>query len=194
MSMTHKHLSDDRLVEIGLTDTPSSSEQQHLGACAACEARRASVSHMLEELTVASHEDADAAFPADRLARQQLHILQRIDQEARSAKVLAFPAAQESSPGVIARTHSASRWIAAAAVAGLLVGAIAGRLGHDTTQALGGRTTINRPAAAAAGVRTVSATISDEELLGQIEMAVDGRTGRSLRPLDELTPRAWEVR
>jgi hypothetical protein len=193
--MTHRHLSDDRLVEIGLTDTPSSHEQQHLGACGACETRRAGIAHMLEELAVASREDADAAFPADRLARQQLRILQRVEHEGRPARVIAFPAAPHETPaGVIARTRPASRWIAAAAVAGLLVGVLAGRMGEQG-RALGAPERVTaRSVAPAAGIRTVGTTISDEELLGQIERASEGRGGASLRALDDLTPRAWDVR
>lgn len=193
--MTHRHLSDDRLVEIGLSDTPSGSEQQHLGACDPCETRRAGIAHMLDELAVASREDAEAAFPADRLARQQLRILQRIAHEGRPARVIAFPAAPHETPaGVIARTRPASRWIAAAAVAGLLVGVVAGRMGEQG-RALGAPETVTvRGTAAAPGIRAVSATISDDELLGQIERASEGRGGASLRALDDLTPRAWDVR
>lgn len=195
MAMTHRHLSDDRLVEIGLTDTPSGAEQQHLGACGACETRRAGIAHMLDELAVASHEDADAAFPASRLASQQLRILQRIEHEGRPARVIAFPAApHETPPGVIARTRPASRWIAAAAVAGLLVGIFAGRMGEQG-RALGAPEAVTvRSTAPAPGLRAVSATLSDDELLGQIELASETRGGASLRALDDLTPRAWDVR
>jgi hypothetical protein len=189
--MTQTHLTDDRLIEIGLTDTPSGSEQQHLGACGACESRRAGVAHMLEELAVASHEEADAVFPASRLARQQVRILQQIEAETRPARVINFPAAPEVSTGVMARSRPASRWIAAAAVAGLLVGMAAGRLGPHT-RALGGPQTVS--AIPAQSQRAVATTLSDDELLGQIELASDGRGGASLRPLDDLTPRAWEVR
>jgi hypothetical protein len=189
--MTHTHLSDDRLIEIGLTDTPSGSEQQHLGACAACETRRAGVAHMLEELSVASHEEADAMFPASRLARQQLRILQQIEEETRPARVINFPAAPELSIAAMARSRPASRWIAAAAVAGLLVGMAAGRLGPQT-RALGGAQTVSP--IPVQNQRAVATTLSDDELLVQIELAGDGRGGASLRPLDDLTPRAWEVR
>jgi hypothetical protein len=192
--MTYTHLSDDRLIEIGLTDTPSSVEQQHLGECRACESRRAGVAHMLEELAVASHEDTDAAFPASRLARQQTRILEQIDAAARPARVIAFPAVPEIPGGGVARTRPASRWIAAAAVAGLLVGAAAGRLGYQA-RALGAPHAVAMmPAQTPTTPRPVATTLSDDELLGQIELAADTRGGASLRPLDELTPRAWEVR
>ena len=37
-------------------------------------------------------QEADAAFPAERLARQRARILQRVDQDGRPARVIAFPA------------------------------------------------------------------------------------------------------
>ena len=42
--------------------------------------------------------------------------------------------------------------------------------------------------------RTVVASLSDDELLGQIELAVDSPGPAVLAPLDALTPRAWDVR
>jgi hypothetical protein len=44
----------------------------------------------------------------------------------------------------------------------------------------------------AAGTRTVAASLTDDELLGQIEAAVDSAGPAALRPLDALTPRAWD--
>ena len=43
-------------------------------------------------------------------------------------------------------------------------------------------------------IRDIAAVISDEEFLSQLEIAIDGPTAAALQPLDELTPRAWEVR
>jgi hypothetical protein len=191
--MNNRHLTDDRLVEIGLTDTPSANEQQHFGSCSACEARRAGIAHMLDEMSQAATEDADAAFPADHLAQQQRRILERIDLEPRPARVIAFPTSHPHDTAV-SRIRPASRWIAAAAVAGLVVGLVAGRFGHDTSRGVLTAAAEPRSATTASAFRAATVvTISDDELLGQIEMAVDGRGGASLRPLDDLTPRAWEV-
>lgn len=193
--MKHTHLPDDRLVELAMSDCPSGEEQKHLGACAACEQRRVDTVRLLEESFISAREDADAAFTAERLARQQSRILERLALEDRPAKVIAFPAASE--PGPIApRTRPASRWVAAAAVAGLVVGAAAGRLAPETLRALGGgaQVAVSAPPAATQTARSAAATLSDEQLLGEIELAVYRSAGQSLLPLDELTPRAWEVR
>jgi hypothetical protein len=41
-------------------------------------------------------------------------------------------------------------------------------------------------------LRAVSTSLSDDEFLGQVEAA--GSAGpAALRPLDDMTPRAWEV-
>ena len=192
--MISRHLSDDRLIELGLTGNPSAPEQQHLGACPVCESRRAATARVLEEVSIVAHEDADEVFTAERLARQQSRIFQRIDHEGRPARVIAFPAAQEA-PSVVSRTRPASRWIAAAAVAGLVVGLAAGRLAPDTRRALGGgRQTTTVVTTAPAQALTAATPLSDDQLLGEIELAINGRGGPSLQPLDELTPRAWEVR
>lgn len=194
--MTKRHLSDDRLVELCFTETPSAQEQQHLGACPQCEQRRVATARLLDEVGQASVEDADAAFPAGRLARQQVRIQQRIEEETRPARVIAFPAAPAPSTTPLVRTtRPVTRWIAAAAVAGLVVGLVAGRAGQSRQPS--GTFASNQVTRGAAGVptlRAVTAPLSDDEFLGAIEAAVEGRGGDALRPLDELTPRAADVR
>ncbi len=98
-------------------------------------------------------------------------------------------------PGVISRTSPTTRWVAAAAVAGLVVGMVAGRAGRDFGP-------VNRPAGQAlvqaarqdsgATIRTVSTPLSDDEFLVELESAIESRGPGALRALDELTPRAWE--
>ncbi len=193
--MTMRHLSDDRLVELCFTETPSAQEQQHLGGCAACEQRRVATARLLDEVGQACIEDADAAFPASRLARQQIRIQQRIEEETRPARVIAFPAAGVPSTPFVRTRRPVTRWIAAAAVAGLLVGLVAGRAGRQPETAFvssQARGPVGQP-----GIRAISAPLaplSDDEVLGAIEAAVEGRGGMALRPLDELTPRASDLR
>jgi len=43
-------------------------------------------------------------------------------------------------------------------------------------------------------LREVTASISEEEFLNQIELAVDAPAAAALQPLDDLTPLAWDVR
>ena len=201
--MRAPHLSDDRLVELCLLEAPSTVEQQHLGACSRCDARRVRLQHVLDEVSTAASSEADAAFPPERLARQHSRILAHLQHMGRPARVIAFPAAYAHEPGA-SRTRPATRWIAAAAVAGLVVGAIAGRMGHDYSigrpgpsraiVARAAETPEIRSTAGAGTFREVSTTLSDEEFLSQIEIAIDGPAAAALQPLDDLTPLAWEVR
>src|SRR5581483_1954979 len=128
--MIRSHLSDDRLIEVCVLEAPTPVEQQHLAACARCDARRSRLQSLLDDVSVTAAEAADAAFPPERLARQQARIMAHLQYEGRPARVIAFPAGHAHAP-IVSRTRPASRWIAAAAVAGLVIGVIAGRVGHD---------------------------------------------------------------
>jgi hypothetical protein len=199
--MTQPHLSDDRLIEVCLLEAPSSAEQQHLGMCARCDARRLQLDILLDDVSGTAAARADAAFPPDRLSRQLTRILSHLHHEGRPARVIAFPAGH-AHEATASRTRPSTRWVAAAAVAGLVIGIIAGRFGHDVSS--------GRPAAAVivsrasrgaeppmngdGSIREVAAVVSDEEFLNQLELAIDGPVAAALQPLDDLTPRAWEVR
>jgi len=201
--MTHAHISDDRLMEVCMLEAPSIAEQQHLGACARCDARRARLLALLDDVSGTAAADADAAFPPERLARQQTRILGYLLHNGRPARVIAFPAGPAHEP-MVSRTRPSTRWVAAAAVAGLVIGIFAGRFGHDYSflRPAGSPVIVARSAnglglSAAGGagsIREVSAAASDEEFLSQIEIAIDGPSAAALQPLDDLTPRAWEVR
>jgi hypothetical protein len=43
-------------------------------------------------------------------------------------------------------------------------------------------------------LREASLLMTDDEFLGEVEQAIDSSGPAALRPLDALTPRAWEVR
>jgi hypothetical protein len=196
--MNQRHLTDDRLIEMCLGAATSASDAEHLVSCTSCDVRRVELVEMLGEVDAVATDDADAAFPADRLARQQARILHRIEQDGRPGRVIAFPAghAPESSP---ARTRPTTRWIAAAAAAGLLIGLVTGHMTHDFTGGgrpipISARAAVVPGEAAGTTMRAAAAVVTDDEFLGQIEAAVDSTGPAALRPLDVLTPRAWEVR
>ena len=200
--MKVNHLSDDRLIELSMLEAVSTTEQQHLSACARCDARRVRLQRMLDDVSDTATAAADAAFPPERLARQHSRILAHLQHEGRPARVIAFPAGHAQHEPTVSRTRAGSRWVAAAAVAGLVVGVVAGRFGHDYGRPGASRVIVARtgedPEIRAAGstgaIREVTASISDDEFLNQIEMAIDAPAAAALQPLDDLTPRAWEVR
>lgn len=194
-----KHLSDDRLIELGMIEPGmiepgtaglEASGNAHLAACAQCQLRCASLVLLLDEVTAVTGAEADAAFPGERLARQQARILQRIDQDGRPGRLIVFPAGRPPAP-LLVRSRPASRWVAAAAVAGLVVGLLTGQFLPVGSSAPASQIVSNE-AGAGMTLRAVSTTLSDDEFLGQVEAA--GSAGpAALRPLDALTPRAWEV-
>jgi hypothetical protein len=189
--MRYPHLTDDRLIGVCLDHAPAAPEEQHLAVCEICRERRARLARLLDDTSGVASAEADALFTDERLSRQRAHILQRVDQESRHGQLITFPAGHATSP-VRLRIRPASRWIAGAAAAGLFIGMLAGHLTHDFTA---GRVLPTRAAAmpAAATIQAVSTTLSEEEFLGQIEIAIEGTGGSALRPLDDLTPLVWEV-
>jgi hypothetical protein len=191
--MSRVHLSDDRLIEICLAESYSRVDEPHLHTCESCATRRAELAATLADVTTRVIDEADAAFPADRLARQHARILQQLDRLGRPARVIAFPAGHTSEPSrpAVRRTR---RWISAtgAVAAAFLVGIYTEHFAHQFP--------IGRPdarlaarAADVSAVRTVVASVSDDELLGQIELAVGSAGPAALAPLDALTPRAWDA-
>jgi hypothetical protein len=190
--MNRTHLSDERLIELSL-DGADRKADAHLAECVPCESRRAELASMLVDVTVALSEEADEAFSPERLARQHARIMQRIDQEGRPARVIAFPSGQTSTVRVHRRPSR--RWAAAGAVAAaFVVGILAG---HLTQNLPGGSTAPATHLVRAQDARVpvaVAASISDDELLGQIEAAVGSTGPAALRALDAVTPRAWDVR
>ena len=189
--MSERHLSDDRLIEICVTGPALPGEQSHLIECVACEGRRLSIVGILAEVDEAATLEADAAFPPERLQRQQSRILQRIEQDGRPGRLIAVPASQ---PTMTLRTRPHVRWAAAAAAAAFVVGVAAGHLAHELPRGADpASTVVISNETDPAPLRVVPTTFSEDEFLGQVELAA-GLTGpAALRPLDAMTPRAWEA-
>jgi len=187
--MSQPHLSDDRLIEICFDVEVTSSDRAHLDACQTCEARRSNLLDTLDEIDEAITIEADDAFPQERLARQRARILQRVDQDGRPGRVIAFPAGHTHDSA--SRRVRPARWgtVAAAVAASFLVGLLAEHLAHELP---GLRQAI--PAQASAPSPQMRAAALDDELLGQVELAASGVGPAALRPLDVLTPRAWDAR
>jgi len=191
--MNRTHLSDERLIELSL-DGADRKADTHLADCASCELRRAELASLLVDATVALNGEADEAFSSERLARQHARIMQRIDQEGRPARVIAFPTGHTSTVRVHRRPSR--RWAAAGAVAAaFVVGILAGHLTQNLPGASSAPAThlAMRAPEQRAPIR-VAASISDDELLGQVEAAVGSTGPAALRALDAVTPRAWDVR
>ncbi|MSO83987.1 MAG: hypothetical protein EXQ53_11960 [Acidobacteria bacterium] len=190
--MRHPHLSDNRLIEVCLDLAPAAPERQHLESCDVCAGRRANLARLLTEVSDVASAEADVAFSAARLGSQHARILQCIEQDGRPGRVISFPAGQGPDPTPL-RARPGMRWIAGAAAAGLVIGLFTGRLANILPA--GGALPASQVAVApaAATLQAVSTTMSEEEFLGLIEVAMEGVSGSTLRPLDDLTPLVWEV-
>ena len=190
--MRHPHLSDDRLIDVCLDRAPAAIERQHLERCDGCEGRRANIARLLADVSDIARAEADVVFTAERLSRQHARILQRVEQEGRSGRVISFPAWHGQRPTLL-RARPGMRWVAGAAAAGMVIGLLAGQLAHNlqTDGARPASQAVVRPAAAT--LQAVSTTMSEEEFLGRLEVALEGTSGSALRPLDDLTPLVWEV-
>jgi hypothetical protein len=150
---------------------------------------------LLGEIVDASSDAADAAFPADRLARQQTRILQRVDQQGTVGRVLAFPVARARRASM--RPTPARRWIAGAAAAGLFVGMLAGHLAHQLPvlqdqAAPGTGAAVRAPAGPIRPIAT--AAMSDGDFLIEVQTALERSGPVAFARLDELTPVTWDVR
>lgn len=192
MNMRRSHLSDDRLIDVCLDKAGYPAERHHLESCPECAERGAHLSRMLADIAAVAVADADAAFSVDRLAKQRARILQRLEHEGRAGRVITFPGNLTQRQSL--RARPGMRWVAGAAAAGLLIGVVAGHLAHVVVpnQWRGSPTqVVIQPAGTT--LHAVSTTLSEEEFLGMLEVAIEGTSGASLRPLDDLTPLAWEV-
>lgn len=189
--MRQSHLSDDRLIEMCLDLAPAGA-REHLEQCAACAERRTQLAALLTDVSAVAAAEADTVFTPDRLAKQRAHILQRIEQDGRPGRVISFPASHPHRPSL--RARPGMRWIAGAAAAGLLIGVLADHLAHQ-----GPGSAVDLPVQATAPsdttptLQAASTMLSEEEFLGQLEMAIEATGGTALGPLDDLTPMVWEV-
>ena len=192
--MNRAHLSDDRLIEICLGDSVAPLDEPHLRTCERCESRRVELASTLGDVTARVIDEADELFPADRLARQHARILQQLDHLGRPARVIAFPAGQSSEP-VRPTMRRGRRWMAAtgAVAAAFLIGIFTEHLTHQFPLSRSETRLASRSVDAVAARTVVAALSDDEQLLGQIELAVDSPGPAVLAPLDALTPRAWDV-
>jgi hypothetical protein len=181
------HPSDvDLLAELLARGEAEPALPEHVAACAACAARWQALASTLEADRAALRAAADAHFPPDRLERQLRHVARRIEHRPQAARVLPFPAmGMRETP----RRQVARRSIAAAALLGLTVGGVAGRLLDRHADAPGGPP----PAAAASaqpGGETMAhaAVTADEVFLSELEQALDSPRPAPLSALDALTP------
>lgn len=192
----NRHVTDADLTAVWadarLGESTRSAAGAHVRDCAACRARLAALSTWLETLRADARQEADEALPRERLVAQQAQILRRLEAMERPARVLAFPRfARPISVPSVAR----QRWIAAAAVAGLVVGVGLGQVvdfrGTPAQDPFAGTATPVAQSSTSRGMVVQPIGASDEDLLyAQEASQASERIPESLRSLHEITPSA----
>jgi hypothetical protein len=196
VKLDRSHPADDRLIALYFGDEAGGAdERQHLHGCEACTWRYTELTAPLERLRQDAASEADEVFTPARLDRQRASILDRLENVAAGQKVIQFPAATARvNRSVMLRPIT--RWVAAAAAAGLLVGVMAGRLFEFGSSRLSApapvaraaRPVIPAPAATVSDSPSVEAFEGDEVALNEIDLAVHTQRIAALSALDEMTP------
>ena len=133
--MNERHIPDDRLIDLCTAAPAAAGEQAHLAVCLRCESRRVEIVGILAELDDAATSEANTVFPDDKLERQHARILQRVEQDGRPGRLVAFPAHQPSTT-FLSPTRPRVRWAAAVAAAAFVAGVLTGQWTHTFTNRL----------------------------------------------------------
>jgi len=206
------HLHDDRLFDCYFAErcgeTPDPRAAEHMADCADCSGRYAELARFMDTTRAEGEAEADGLFSADRLRAQQQAIARRIEHVARPARVISFPGAAARS--LASKTSRvAPRWVAAAAAAGIFVGAALGT-SYEWTRGFTPRSLARKTAASGLSRTAPSSTTalnpvatrgsnqadvaSDEAFLSELEVALDRPRTPELRAYDALTPHFKEIK
>lgn len=204
-----RHLQDARLFDCYFSarhgDAPDPPVVEHLNDCESCHARYAEIAGLLDRLRQQGEAEADALFPPDRLRVQHQRIAHRIAHVGRAARVLSFPRQLVDRTITASPSHTAPRWIAAAAAAGLFVGvALGASYGWQWRAGSAPPAAVSENAAAAGvtawtpiptrGTAPAPDVAADDAFLSELELALDRPRTSELQPFDALTPHVREIR
>lgn len=190
-ALIRRYLADRGLDALGPCDEPG---VRHLAHCAACARRYDALGADLDAAADLVESRADEVFSGEQLTQQRERILRRIASQTMAGRVLAFPAAESRTRFALAG-RPALRWVAAAAVAGLLLGLSAGRwlwTSEPADAAIAPRQTPiigAAPGSERALVRAVGtdAVVPEDDILSQIDFALAAPRTQELQALDALT-------
>jgi hypothetical protein len=190
------HPSDAALLA-WVSGTSDHQVEAHVRTCTRCQGRTAGWEALGASLGDTLVAEADLVMDEGRLAHQRAAILRRIS--GARARVLPFPGRVASTPRRPVLGPDVRRWIAIAALVGLVVGTIAGRFilephGGAFTRSPGTAADV-LPGAGGPSLLLTSGVGSsaDEAFLVELDAALVARGPRSLRALDALTPDVVEV-
>lgn len=192
MFANRRHLSDPAMVELYFAcagrATVGGAGAAHLEACTACHARYQDLAARLDSVAEDAVCEADAEFTADRLRDQRARVLHRLESLGRHARVIRFPAGGSPAGPVPVLRRIVIRWTAAAAAAGLLVGAVAERALTPRFDASRREPAVTRTDARLAPQQDPTAPEREDLFLSEVEEALSGNRIVELQALDALVP------
>lgn len=188
------HLTDRELVRI-VVDSESADgtgRHAHLANCKRCAARIGTLQEDLDRIATAAEATFDDALPAWRIARQRQRIRERIRRVASrpgSARILQFPTIGIP---VASNAYPIRRRLSLAAAAGLLVTVGIVQLIDGYRQPAAGPPPTaavepSQPVIGPPGGQPQS--VADEQLMRELEEALNSSRVTPLVALDEMTPR-----
>jgi hypothetical protein len=199
----NRHLDDSALVrrylaERGLEvlDQRDESLLKHLGQCQGCQTRYSELVAALDESRDMAIDQADAAFTPERLAVQHERIMRRVEAQA-GARILSFPAVAQAASRSLRAARPTLRWVAAAAVTGLMIGVAAGQYMNIFERGFGGFTSRTRSAQSAHAaprstpvmqpVGTQRPHVDEDEFLSEVDGAITEPRTSELSAIYTLT-------
>jgi hypothetical protein len=197
------HLHDERLFESYLSersgDVIDPPTAEHLADCDRCSARYAELTSFMDALRREGEAEADEIFTPDRLRAQQLQIARRIEHAGRPARVISFPSQIVRRTMGASQSRTAPRWVAAAAAAGLFVGAAVGASYEWNARRVPVASFTARDASArmtpvATRGTSPADVASDDAFLSDLELALERPHTRELQAFDAFTPHVREIR
>jgi hypothetical protein len=209
MMLRAPHLQDEQLFDCFYAerrgDAPDPPSAEHLADCEACARRYAELGTFLTTLSEDADADVSAMFPPERLREQQQDVARRIALVGRAARVISFPGRGVAPQMRPARTWLSTRWLTAAAAAGLFIGIAAGsalNFGARFDFVRAGRRGSNGAArqvinSALPSLLTADAVASvtdtDDVFMSDLESALDRPHTSELVAFDALTPHLRDV-
>ena len=194
------HVHDDRLLDAYMAERHGEAMDPpvavHLADCAACGARYAELTAMMDTLRRDGEAEADAIFTPERLRAQQQQIARCVEHVGRPARIISFPSR------LVRRTIGAStsrtppRWVAAAAAAGLFVGVAVGASFQWTGRRMPAATFARDANArmAPAARHDAADDVNDAAFLLDLDLAIERPHTLELQAFDALTPHVREIR
>lgn len=208
MAARVQHIDSDRLTALAFTvrapedQSPESAQDQialaHVANCDDCAARFATLVANADALRDVACAASDDVFDEAMLDAQRTRVLDRLAHLGQAARVLAFPHRPREASMPVRSTSR--RWISGAAAAGLIIGLVAGQLLHflpaDTvlrsdSASMQAVERSARPLIVPASAKFP--TLSDDELMEEVERAIEARNAPSLRAIDAFTPTASDL-